>query len=205
VTAERLLTPADLAGWLLARPAAPRLPGGPRVVALDGRSGAGKTTLAVAAAAAVTQHGSTVAVVHLDDVYPGWDGLADVVPLVVEHVVTPLAGPGAVAVPAWDWDRDRPGPPRRLPGLGPPRPALVLLEGAGAGARAAAPWLAGVVWVDADPQVRRSRALARDGDLYAPHWQRWAAQEEAYAARELLPARADLVLDTTGEGPVVVR
>jgi hypothetical protein len=81
----------------------------------------------------------------------------------------------------------------------------VLLEGAGAGAGAAAPWLSGVVWVDADPPVRRSRALARAGDLYAPHWQRWAAQEEAYAARELLPARADLVLDTTGEGPVVVR
>jgi hypothetical protein len=61
-----------------------------------------------------------------------------------------------------------------------------------------------VVWVDAAPQVRRSRALARDGDLYAPHWQRWSMQEAAYVARELLPARADLVLDTTGDVPVAV-
>ena len=81
----------------------------------------------------------------------------------------------------------------------------MLLEGAGSGARAATPWLAGLLWVDADADLRRRRALARDGATYAPHWDRWSAQEEAYAAREQPRERADLVLDTSGEVPEVVR
>jgi energy-coupling factor transporter ATP-binding protein EcfA2 len=199
------ITPAALAEWVLARPPAPALPAGPRVVAVDGRSGAGKSTLARSLADAVRRLRAGAVVVRLDDLYPGWDGLDPVVPLVVEHLLTPLAGARPIVVPTWDWDGDRPGRARPVSALGPPRPAVVLLEGAGSGARAAAPWLAGVVWVDAEPAARRARALARDGDTYAPHWDRWSAQEEVYARREHLPARAALVLDTSGEGPVVVR
>jgi energy-coupling factor transporter ATP-binding protein EcfA2 len=197
--------PEALAAWVLALPPAPALACGPRVVAVDGRSGAGKTTLARSVADALRRHGSVVVVVHLDDLYPGWDGLDAVVPLVVEHVLGPLAGTLPIVVPTWDWEAERPGPARAVPVLGPPRPAVVLLEGAGSGAGAAAPWLAGLLWVDADPGVRRERALGRDGAAYAPHWDRWSAQEEAYAARERPWERAGLVLDTSGELPVVVR
>jgi hypothetical protein len=42
--------------------------------------------------------------------------------------------------------------------------------------------------------------MARDGDLYAPHWQRWAAQEERHLAREATRDRADLVLDASRDG-----
>jgi energy-coupling factor transporter ATP-binding protein EcfA2 len=199
------VTPTELARWVLARAPAPALPRGPRVVAVDGRSGAGKSTLARSLADALRRLGTDAVVVRLDDLYPGWDGLDPVVPLVVEHVLAPLAGPLPVVVPTWDWDAGRAGPDRAVPALGPPRPPVVLLEGAGSGARAAAPWLAGVIWVDAEPAVRRARALARDGDTYAPHWDRWSAQEDAYAARERPRERAGLVLDASGGTPVVVR
>jgi energy-coupling factor transporter ATP-binding protein EcfA2 len=199
------VTAEVLAAWVLALPHAPALPRGPRVVAVDGRSGAGKSTLARSLADAVRELGADAVVVRLDDLYPGWDGLDPVVPVVVEHVLGPLAGPLPVVVPTWDWDADRPGPTRAVPALGPPPPDVVLLEGAGSGARAAAPWLAGLLWIDADADRRRERALARDGATYAPHWDRWSAQEEAYAARDRPWERAGLVLDTTGELPVVVR
>jgi hypothetical protein len=129
------------------------------------------------------------------------------VPLLVARVLAPLAGPAAVVVPTWDWTRDRPGPLRPRPDLGPPRPALVLVEGAGAGARACAPYLTGLVWLEAADAVRRERALARDGAGYEPHWDRWAEQERRHFAREGTRGRADLVLDTTldPEFPVVVR
>mgnify|MGYP001676461007 FL=1 len=39
---------------------------------------------------------------------------------------------------------------------------------------------------------RRARALARDGDVYAPHWHRWAAQDGARDVARL----ADLVVRT---------
>jgi hypothetical protein len=38
--------------------------------------------------------------------------------------------------------------------------------------------------------------MARDGDSYAPHWRRWADQEDAYVAAEDPVARADLVVRT---------
>ena len=49
-------------------------------------------------------------IVHLDDLYPGWDGLETAVPLLVEHVLVPLGGAGSVVLPSWDWTRDAPGP-----------------------------------------------------------------------------------------------
>jgi hypothetical protein len=193
------VTPQELARYLVGRCAGPA----PCVVALDGPSGAGKTTLAKALAARLPD----AAVVHLDDLYPGWDGLDAAVPLLVEHVLAPLAGPAPIVVPAWDWTRDAPGPARPRPDLGPPRPAVVLVEGAGSGARACAPYLTALVWLEAPEPLRKERALARDGAAYAPHWDRWARQERRHAARERTRERADLVLDATPgpENPIVVR
>jgi uridine kinase len=175
----------------------------PAVIAFDGPSGTGKTFLAHALAAQLPD----AAVVHLDDLYPGWDGLEAVVPMLVEHVLGPLGGGSPIAVPTWDWTRDAPAPPRPRPDLGPPRPGVVLVEGAGAGARACAAYLSALVWLEAPEALRKERALARDGAAYAPHWDRWARQEQAHFARERTRERADLVLDTTPgpENPIVVR
>ena len=174
----------------------------PAVIALDGPSGAGKTSMARALAAQLPDTAS----VHLDDLYPGWEGLEAAVPLLVGHVLEPLRGPAPVVVPSWDWVRVPPGPPRPRPDLGPPRPAVVLVEGAGAGARACSPHLSALIWVEAPEAVRRERALARDGAAYAPNWDRWARQEQAHFARERTRDRADLVLDTTSDpdNPIVV-
>ena len=51
----------------------PQRPGTP-VVCVDGPAGSGKTTLAAALAA--SRPAATV--VHMDDLYPGWDGLPHV-------------------------------------------------------------------------------------------------------------------------------
>ena len=197
------LGPDDLARRVQGWAAADGVPVGPAVVALDGPSGAGKTWLADAVGARLPD----AAVVHLDDLYPGWDGLDAVVPLLVDHVLRPLAADRPVAVPTWKWSLGQPGPPRVLPSLGPPRPAMVLVEGAGAGARATAPYLVGLIWLEAAEPIRRGRALARDGDVYGPHWSGWALQETGHFAREGTRARADLVLDSTDDPryPVVVR
>ena len=55
------------------------------VVAIDGPSGAGKTTLADAVATDLD-----CPVVRVEDLYPGWDGLAEGVRLLVEQVLEPL-------------------------------------------------------------------------------------------------------------------
>jgi len=168
-----------------ARAASP-VAGATVVVAVDGRSGSGKTVLGTAVAAALG-----CPVVHVDEIYPGWDGLQAGVVLATEHVLQPLARGKRAAYPRWDWMRSRPG--RTVP---LEAGTHLVLEGCGALVAPAAPFAAVRVWVEAPTEVRRERALSRDGGTYAPHWDRWAAQEDAVYATTRPWESADLVLHT---------
>ena len=46
--------------------------------------------------------------------------------------------------------------------------------------------------------MRFARGIARDGEAYRPHWERWARQEDALFAADRTRDRADVVLDTSG-------
>ena len=125
--------------------------------------------------------------------------------MLVEHVLAPLAGSAPVVLPTWDWTRAAPGPARPRPDLGPPRPAVLLVEGAGAGARPAhRTWPPSSGSTLPRPSGRSAHGAGRP--TYAPHWDRWAQQEQAHFARERTRQRADLVLDTTPgpDNPIVV-
>ena len=78
-------TVLDLA---LSRP--PRL-GGTRLVCVDGPAGSGKTTFADAVVATARERGLTCELVHMDDVFAGWDGLGDAGRRVIDQLVAPLA------------------------------------------------------------------------------------------------------------------
>ncbi len=182
--------PADrravLAVAELAARADPRC-GSTTVVAVDGHSGAGKTTLAA-------ELGQVLGcdVVHLDSLYPGWDGLAAGVERLAAEVLGPLARGEAAAYRQWDWARAGLGEPVRVPAE-----RFLVVEGAGASAGEAGRYAAVRVWVDADEPTRRHRGIARDGAAYAPHWQRWAAQEAALFAGDGTRGRADVYVDTS--------
>ncbi len=174
-----------------ARSSPPRA-GRTRVIAIDGPSGSGKTTLAASVAEHLTTGdagGPAPQVVHMDDLYPGWDGLAASVPRLVHEILDPLARGRDTVYRRWDWGAGCDGEPVEVPAAD-----WLIVEGAGCGARAAAPYLACLVWLDAPAGLRRDRALARDGDTYAPHWDRWAAQEATHFAAEATADRADISL-----------
>ncbi len=165
---------------------APARAGGTRVVAVDGRSGAGKSSLA-----AGLRTGLGAAVVSLEDLYGGWDGLEHGIDLLVREVLEPLAAGRAARVPRYDWIAGQwTGPVLLDP------PELLIVEGTGAGARRAAQYESLLVWLEAPLSVRKKRALDRDGETFAPHWDRWAAQEDAMLARERTAERAGVVLET---------
>ena len=161
----------------------------PVLIAVDGFSGAGKTTLATELAAALRTHHS-VSLFHLEDVYPGWDGLADGIEYFRHNVAEPLAAGRAAVWQAWDWTESRYAGERRT------EPAeIIIFEGVGSSCAAVRSLLHAAVWVSAPAELRREQALARDGDTYAPHWERWAAQERSWAARDPASSRADINVD----------
>ena len=133
------------------------------VVTIDGYSGSGKSTLAAALARLVAGW----QVLHLDDWYPGWDGL-EAGAGIARRIAADLRAGRASSYEAWDWENGTTGATIRVP-LAP-----TIIEGCGA-IEAEADL---VIWI-ADPgeDERRHRALARDGQTYAPHWQRWADQD----------------------------
>lgn len=161
-----------------------------KVIGIDGRSGAGKTAFAARLGAQLQ-----APVFHVEDVYPGWSGLAATPPLLVDGLLARIAVGDIGAVARWDWARGRPSTPIRVvPG------PLLILEGVGSGARVCRPFLSTLIWVDAPTSVRKQRALDRDGSTFAPFWDMWAAQEDELFARDGIRAAADIAVNYTEHG-----
>ena len=166
----------------------------PVIIAIDGRSGAGKTTLAIELAARLRNH-HKVSLFHLEDIYPGWNGLTAGIERYVSTVLTPLNRAEPATWTSWDWEKHYDGDTRvTLPA------EIVIIEGVGAAAAAARPLLGAIIWADSADDVRRKRALERDGGTYEPFWDQWAAQEDAWLAEDDVPGEADIRVLNNADG-----
>ena len=170
--------------------------GRPRIVAVDGRGGGGKTTLARQLHAAVPRS----AVVHTDDVawhhsFFGWGEL------LARGVLEPLHRGDAVRYRPPGWRaKGRPGAVEVAADLD-----LVVVEGTGAGRRELSHLLDALVWVQSDPAEAERRGVARDvtagtngdADEATRFWHEWMAQEVPFLAAERPWQRADVVVRGT--------
>ncbi|THG28809.1 ATP-binding protein [Naasia lichenicola] len=154
-------------------------PSGSRaVVLIDGRSGSGKSTLATLLAPRLGAE-----LVRLDDVYPGWSGLAEASRMVVDDIL--LGGQWT----GWDWTNDRPAD-RHIVDLSAP----LIIDGCGSISRRSSGLVTSSIWVELDAASRRRNALLRDGAAFEPFWDMWALQEEELIRREDPRHRAQVVV-----------
>jgi len=130
----------------------------PLIIGVDGRSGTGKTSLAAQLEQELTAAGHSVHVLHLDDFYPGWDGLFDGVEAWDALSVQLTEGIAGTYTP-WDWEAGAPG--------------AFCASSCACEVR---------ILATAPDEVRYERAMSRDGDTFRPRWERWAEQEEALLA-----------------------
>jgi len=159
------------------------------LIGIDGRSGSGKTTLAEQISELAELQGLRTAVVHNDLLCPGWDGLPEV-PSRLNALVAQLAEFGSATYPTWDWIAGQPGDDAQIP-----TSDVVIIEGVAA----IDPQWAGrrsiSIWVEAPTPLRKVRAIERDGDNFAAHWDAWAASENRYY--ESAPRHPDVIVDAS--------
>ena len=164
--------------------------GRPRVIAVDGRSSSGKTTLASRLAACE----ANAHVVHTDDIawhhsIFGWDDLLR------NEILRPVRSGGAASFrpPAWQ-ARGRPGTIGVSAGL-----ATLIVEGVGAARRELAEEFDASVWVQSDlPAMdRRNMARVAAGELPLSVHEQWMAEEIPFLAEQRPWERASLVVAGT--------
>ena len=172
------------------RDAAPRVVGRPRIVAVDGRGGAGKSTLVDRLRTLVPAS----AVVHTDDV--AWhQAFFDWADLLVENVLRPLHRGDAVEFrpPAWI-ERGRPGAISVPADLD-----VVWVEGTGVIRRALDAWTDASIWMQGDLDEQQRRLVERDGDTPTQqrHIAAWLAEELPLLLREQPWANATITVAGT--------
>jgi hypothetical protein len=173
-----------------------RTAGGQGVVALDGRSSSGKTTLAAHLQDAIT--GS--AVVHTDDIAWGHSrfGWAD---LLIDRVLVPFHRGELVNFRPPGWARHgRPGSIRVPAGC-----PVLIVEGVGAGRSEVSDLIGALVWIQADQQEAERRSLARVGQpggarTVGDH-REWMAEEHPFLTGQRPWERADLLVSGTPQIP----
>lgn len=170
--------------------------GRPVVLAVDGRSNGGKTTLAARIGGAVP--GS--AVVHTDDIAWahsrfGWAGL------LIEGILVPVHQGRAVSYRPPRWAEHGREGSIEVPADCP----LLVIEGDGAGCREVADLIDALIRVQSDEREAERRALARIGQPgEAPtlrHHREWVAEELPFNAAQRTWERADVIVCGTPEIP----
>lgn len=152
------------------------------VVLIDGRAGAGKTSLAAFLAEEIqARYLVTVQLIHMDDLTEGWKGLASASAQVAQIITQGTWQ-------RFDWIS---GTLAEQHQIEPDFPLII--EGCGAISKASADLADFRIWVECDDDLRRERAIARDGTLFEPHWETWADQEREIIKTQSPKAHADLV------------
>jgi hypothetical protein len=162
------------------------------IVLIDGRSNSGKSTLAAEIQNLIFKDGeSAPRVVHMDDLYLGWNGLQAGADYLNRFILKPLSDSYIAQWREFDWEN--PGEPgyearngqwREFAGGTP-----LIIEGCGALNQLSAQVADIKVWLEVPQEIRHERWLAREGSN--EHWAEWAAQEEEFYAREKSSELAD--------------
>jgi uridine kinase len=161
------------------------------IIAIDGPAGAGKTTLAHEIYLAISLKKS-VSVIHMDDLYDGWDNAlgADLTKVLL-YLTDQHKQNKPAKISRFNWitssfeDSEEIAPTD-----------LLILEGVGSGNLAIQDELAALIWIDIDPEIGVKRVIDRDGAQVAEEMRKWLGTQEEYFSQHSTREKADFILTT---------
>ena len=170
---------------------APRC-GSTHVIAIDGRAGAGKTTLANELFLALSSN-RKVAVVHLDEIYAGWElALSDLLTASLSQIIESISAGESVTFPTYDWTWQQYDSTREITPCD-----LIIIEGVGSGQRIVRDIATATIWIDIDQKTGLERVLNRDGFAIVDQMNIWQEREEKHFLSDATRENADFILSTT--------
>jgi uridine kinase len=160
------------------------------IIVIDGRAGSGKSTLALDLQNELFRSGESMPrVIHMDDLYEGWTGLAQGADYLQRVVLGPLLANGTSSWQEYNWELESRERWREFSGGTP-----LIIEGCGSLNRYTSTVAHLTVWLDVSVEIRKQRWLERDGHIFDKYFDSWAAQELDFIAREKSPEFAQLGL-----------
>lgn len=180
-------TSSDAAALLARVLAGPARLGSTRLICVDGPAGSGKTTLAAQIALEAVARSVATSVVHMDDVYDGWDGLAAGVSNIGRWLLVALRSGEPGGYHRFDWAAERYAEWHVVaPG------GLLVLEGVGSAARQVDGVASLRVWVELQLAERTARWRSRDHGAADPFIAAWQTQEQEHFRADDTRQRADV-------------
>ena len=160
------------------------------IVLIDGRAGSGKSTFAESLQQQLFRDGeSAPRVIHMDNIFEGWEGLALGSDYLVRFILQPLARRETASWQDWSWVKNQRSSWREFSGGTP-----LIVEGCGSLTERSKEHADISIWLEASEETRRERWIQRERHL--EKFDFWAAQELDFYAREKSQSLADLVIKT---------
>lgn len=161
------------------------------IIAIDGRAGAGKTTLAdeLFLAFSATRN---VTVIHLEEVYAGWeDALGETLTKTLTELLESLEQGQRYSLPIYNWKTMAFDSEREISPCD-----LIIIEGVGSAQSIVREFASATIWLDIDPGIGLQRVLQRDGIEISEQMKQWQLDEEQLFQREQTHKRTDFALST---------
>ena len=150
------------------------------LIAIDGRAGAGKTTLAARFFDELSVD-KTVEVIHMDDLYDGWENALDEhLTKTLESIVNAHQKKEGFEIDIFNWQSMSFDSKRQINPVD-----ILILEGVGAGQKVVRDAGATLYWLDIDADDGIARVLKRDGNQIASQMKQWQIAQEIHFLRDM--------------------
>lgn len=167
------------------------------IVLIDGRAGAGKSHFAKLLVEQLFKSQQQLPkLVHMDDLYPGWEGLRAGSQYLNRNILEPIASGAEANWQIWDWQESARGAKdepangwRKFEGGN-----LLIVEGCGSISARARELAQFCIWIEADTANRRARFSDRDHGSFDDYFAAWSIQEDEFYAQEKSVELCDLVV-----------